>query len=262
MADELSVVTPSAPSPASTPAARSEPRPVAAKPPVTPATEKRLAAEKPEAAKPATAPGRAAEPVVKTRIDKQERIPTAAERAEAEYQRAAAARRQGSLDAALAGYRSALEYYPEHAGARQGLAAQLIDARRYDEAEDVLRKGTEIAPTRLSSTLALARLKVERNQVAAALELLQKNAAAGEASAEFQGFTGALLNRAGRSAEAVERYRHAARLSPGEGRWWAGLGIALDASGKPSEARDAYLRARQSPDLPPDLAQHVDQRLR
>jgi MSHA biogenesis protein MshN len=92
--------------------------------------------------------------------------------------------------------------------------------------------------------------------------LLQKNAAAGEASAEFQGFTGALLNRAGRSAEAVERYRHAARLSPGEGRWWAGLGIALDASGKPSEARDAYLRARQSPDLPPDLAQHVDQRLR
>ncbi|MBI5107527.1 MAG: tetratricopeptide repeat protein [Rhodocyclales bacterium] len=246
MADELSAVAPVVPSPASAPAARSEPRPVAVKPAAMPATEKRSAVE----------------PVVKTRIDKQERIPTAAERAEAEYQRAAAARRQGHLDAALAGYRSALEHFPEHAGARQGLAAQLIDARHYDDAEDVLRKGTEMASTRLSSTLALARLKVERNQVAAALELLQKNAVAGESSAEFQGFTGALLNRAGRSAEAVERYRQAARLSPGEGRWWAGLGISLDASGKPSEAREAYLRARQSPDLPPDLASHVDQRLR
>lgn len=263
MADELSVVAPTAPSPVLAPAARSEPRPLAAKPAVTPATEVRSAAEKPDVTKSAATPiRRSPEPVVKTQIDKQERIPTGAERAEAEYQRAAAARRQGNLDAALAGYRSALEHFPEHAGARQGLAAQLIDARRYDEAEDVLRKGTEIAPTRLSSTLALARLKVERNQVVAALELLQKNAGAGEASAEFQGFAGALLNRAGRSAEAVERYRHAARLSPGEGRWWAGLGISLDASGKPSEAREAYLRARQSPDLPPDLALHVDQRLR
>jgi hypothetical protein len=40
------------------------------------------------------------------------------------------------------------------------------------------------------------------------------------------------------------------------------LGIALDASGKAAEAREAYQRARQSPDLPTDLALHVEQRLR
>ena len=263
MADELSVVAPPSSAPMSPPAARSEPRPAAVKPVVSPTTEKRSAADKPDPAKPAAAPIReVAEPVAKTRIDKQERVPTATERAEAEYQRAVVARHQGSTDVALAGYRSALELSPDHAGARQALAAQLIDARRYDEAEDVLRKGTELAPARLSSVLALARLKVERNQVAAALELLQKHGGAGESSAEFQGFAGALLNRVGRAAEAAERYRQATRLSPGEGRWWAGLGISLDASGKSSEAREAYLRARQAPDLPPDLAQHVEQRLR
>jgi len=125
-----------------------------------------------------------------------------------------------------------------------------------------LLKGTELTSARLASTLALARLKVERNQADAALELLQKNAASGERSAEYQGFAGALLNRAGRSAEAVEHYQAATRLAPNEGRWWAGLGIALDAAGRNLDAREAYQKARSLPGLPADLAQHIEQRLR
>ena len=210
---------------------------------------------------PTSAVGKSA-PAVDGRIDKQERLPSPAERAEAEYRRALQAYRLGNMEQAAAGYRATLADYPEHAAARQALAAMLIDARRYDEAEELLSKGTELAAVRLASILALARLKVERNQTPAALELLQKNAAAGENSAEYQGFAGALLNRAGRSAEAVERYLAATRLAPNEGRWWAGLGIALDAAGRPAEAREAYQKARSLPGLPPDLAQHVEQRLR
>jgi MSHA biogenesis protein MshN len=196
------------------------------------------------------------------RIDKQPRLPSPAERAEAEYRQGVQAQRQGNADAAAASYRAALEDHPEHAAARQSLAALLIEGKRFDEAEEVLRKGAEQASTRLASTLAWARLKVERNQAPAALELLQKHAASGERSADYQGFLGALLNRAGRVAEAVERYQAATRLAPSEGRWWAGLGIALDAAGKSTEARDAYQKARSLPGLPPDLAQHIEQRLR
>jgi MSHA biogenesis protein MshN len=210
---------------------------------------------------PTSAAGKSA-PAVDGRIDKQERLPSPAERAEAEYRRALQAYRLGNMEQAAAGYRATLADYPEHAAARQTLAAMLIDARRYDEADELLSKGTELAAVRLASILALARLKVERNQTPAALELLQKNAAAGESSAEYQGFAGALLNRAGRSAEAVERYLAATRLAPNEGRWWAGLGIALDAAGRPAEAREAYQKARSLPGLPADLAQHVEQRLR
>lgn len=196
------------------------------------------------------------------RIDKQVRLPSPAERAETEYRRAVQAQRQGNLDQAAAGYRAALEDYPEHSAARQTLAGMLIEARRFDEAEELLRKGTELAPVRLASILALARLKVERNQAPAALELLQKNAATGENSAEYQGFAGALLVRGGHAAEAVERYQAAARLAPNEARWWAGLGIALDSAGRTAEAREAYQKARTLPGLPADLAQHIDQRLR
>lgn len=196
------------------------------------------------------------------RIDKQERLPSPAERAEAEYRRAVQTHRQGNLEQAVAGYRSALDDHPEHPAARQALAGLLIEARRFDEAEDVLRQGVELTPVRLASILALARLKVERNQMPAALGLLLDNAAVGENSADFQGFAGALLNRVGRAAEAVERYQAAVSLAPGETRWWAGLGIALDSAGRTAEAREAYQKARALPGLPADLAQYIDQRLR
>jgi MSHA biogenesis protein MshN len=201
-------------------------------------------------------------PVPEPRIDKQLRMPSAAERADIDYRRGILAQRQGDADGAANGYRVALDSYPEHAAARQALAALLIEAKHFDEAEEVLRKGTELAPVRLASALAWARLKVERNQAPAALDILQRYAATGERSAEYQGFTGALLNRGGRSAEAAEHYLAATRLAPSEGRWWAGLGIALDAMGKTQESREAYLKARALPGLPADLAQHIEQRLR
>ena len=195
-------------------------------------------------------------------ISKQPRLPSAAERAEADYRRGLAAQRQGQTEEAAARYQAALSEQAEHTAARQSLAALLIELRRYDEADAVLRQGLALGPARLASTLALARLNVERGQTAEALELLLGNAAAGERSADYQGFAAALLNRAGRHQEAAERYQAAARLAPGEGRWWAGLGIVLDAQGKTAEAREAYQRARGLPGLPADLALHIDQRLR
>ena len=201
-------------------------------------------------------------PVLEPRIDKQVRLPSATERADLDYRRGILAQRQGDTDGAANGYRAALDTYPEHAAARQSLVALLIEAKHFDDAEDILRKGTELAPVRLASALAWARLKVERNHAPAALEILQKHAAAGERSAEYQGFTGALLNRVGRAADAVEHYQAATRLAPAEGRWWAGLGIALEAAGKVQESREAYLKARSLPGLPADLAQHIEQRLR
>lgn len=226
-----------------------------------PKTPERLADAAPSRA-PVVALPRVPTAPAEGRIDKQARLPSAAERAEIEYRRGVLAQRQGRGDEAGGSYMAALEAQPEHAAARQTLAALLIEAKRFDEAEELLRKGTELAPVRLASTLALARLKVERNGAPAALELLLKNSASGESSPEYQGFAGALLNRAGRAAEAVERYQAATHLAPNEGRWWAGLGIALDAAGKSVEAREAYQKARALPGLPADLAHHVEQRLR
>lgn len=196
------------------------------------------------------------------RIEKQEHLPSPAERAEAIYQAGREAQRAGRLEDALAQYQAALALVPEHAASRQALAGLLIDAQRWDAAEKTLREGVDLPPTRLASTLTLARLFVERNQTPAALDLMQQQAASGEKSAEYQGFLAVLLNRAGRAREAAERYQAATRLAPSEARWWAGLGIALEADGQSAAAQDAYLKARSLPGLPPELAAHVEQKLR
>lgn len=248
MADQLSVVPPPEASSAKS-----------MTPPAKPV--ERAAASDSEARLPALAAAKPV-PVAEPRIEKQVRLPSATERADTDYRRGIQAQRQGDADGALNGFRAALDTYPEHAAARQALAALLIETRHFDDAEEVLRKGSELAPVRLASVLAWARLKVERNQAPAALDILQKYAAAGERSADYQGFSGALLNRAGRATEAAEHYLAATRLAPAEGRWWAGLGIALEAAGKAQESREAYLKARALPGLPADLAQHIEQRLR
>ena len=257
MADQLSAMSATPPKTGPKTEPKTEPKTPAIAPSLPKSPPQAAAAT--AAAKPAVR--EPAEPV-ESRIDKQVRLPSPVERAEADYRRGLLAQRQGNADGAAGSYRAALENYPEHAAARQTLAALLIDARRFDEAEELLRKGTELPSARLASTLALARLKVERNQAGAALDLLLNNAASGERSAEYQGFAGALLNRAGRTAEAVEHYRAATRLAPNEGRWWAGLGIALEAAGKAPDAREAYQKARALPGLPADLALHIEQRLR
>jgi MSHA biogenesis protein MshN len=202
------------------------------------------------------------EPAAESSINKQPRLPTAVERAEADYRRGLLAQRQGQKDEAAARYQAALAEHAGHAAARQSLAALLIELRRYDEADALLRKGVALPAVRLASALALARLMVERGQAAAALDLLLENAAAGERSADYQGFVAALLNRAGRHREAAERYQAAVQLAPNESRWWAGLGIALEAEGKPAEARAAYQKASGLPGLPAELALHIEQRLR
>lgn len=196
------------------------------------------------------------------RIEKREHLPSPAERAEAIYQAGREAQRAGRLEDALAQYQTALAQAPEHAASRQALASLLIDAQRWDAAEKTLREGIDLPATRLASTLMLARLFVERNQIPAALDLMQQQAASGEKSAEYQGFLAVLLNRAGRAREAAERYQAATKLAPSEARWWAGLGIALDADGQTAAAQEAYLKARSLPGLPPELAAHVEQKLR
>lgn len=209
-----------------------------------------------------TSPVQQSPATAEARIEKQLRQPTPAERAETEYRRGMALQRQGQADDALNRYRAALADQAEHVAARQTMAALLIEMRRFDEAEDVLSKGIALAPTALPSTLALARLKVERGEAPAALDLLLAHVAAGERSAEYQGFLATLLNRAGRRSEAMERYQAATRLAPNEARWWAGLGIVLEAEGKTAAAREAYVQARALPGLPDDLTQHIEQRLR
>ncbi|MBL8412817.1 MAG: tetratricopeptide repeat protein [Propionivibrio sp.] len=184
------------------------------------------------------------------------------ERAETEYRKAIAAVNQGRIGEAVDGLHNALRQEPLHIASRQLLVKLLLEAKRTDEAAQVLQEGLQGQPAQIGWAMSLARLQVDRKDFTGAWQTLNYSLPAAGSNADYQGFMAHVLHRLGRHKEAAEHYQAATRLSPGDGRWWLGLGLALEEEGRVSEAREAFLRARQSGNLGTELSALVEQKLR
>lgn len=182
--------------------------------------------------------------------------------AETLYRQAVTAHRQGRSSEAISGLQNALAADGRHVAARQALLSLLIEQRRWLEAQTVASAGLAIDPSQSGWAMALARLQLEQGQVADAEQTMAHHAGHGERNPDYQAFHGLLLRKLQRPADAVERFRAATRLRPDEGRWWYGLGTALDANQQSQDAREAFVRARDCGNLPPELAAAVESRLR
>lgn len=204
----------------------------------------------------------AARGAARPQISKQPAGGNSAEQADLEYRRGLAAIKRGDTTEAGEALRSALHLSPAHIGARQALLGQLTEQQRWADAETLALDGVGLLPQRAEWALLAARLMYERGEADLALETLNQHAAAARQNADYQIMHALLLQRAGRYADAANCYRTALALRPNEGRWWFGLGRALDADRRDGEARQAYEKARESGNLPPDLQQSVDRRLK
>lgn len=195
-------------------------------------------------------------------IEKSVPVGSPRERAESEYRKALAALNQGRQAEAVDGLRDALKQDATHVVPRQLLLKLLFENKRFDEAVELLQEGVRLQPTQISWAMSLARLQVDRGDLPGAWQTLQASLATAANSADYQGFAAHVLQRLGRHKESVEHYQAATRLAPGEGRWWLGLGLALEADGRAAEAREAMLRAKASGTLGTELLNLVEQKLR
>ncbi len=195
-------------------------------------------------------------------IDKRAQTLTPQQFAENNYREAANFLNQGRLADAQEGFRRALQNYPAHIGARQGLFGLLLDARKNGEAEQLLQEGLTLNSNQPGFAMALANLQYERGDIAGAIDTMQKSAPAAQASPDYLARLAGLLQRQSRHREAIESYQAALRLAPGSGVWLMGLGISLQALNRNSEAQDAFRRARATNTLNPELQAFVDQRLK
>jgi len=201
-------------------------------------------------------------PKLEPRIDKRMASRTPQERAEAHYQRGVTAHQAGQINDSADAFMAALREDARFAPARQAQAGLLIGQSRHDEALALLHEGIALSPQQPTLALMLARLQAERLDLSAAADTLK--AASGNATnnAEYQGFHAAILQRAGRHAEAAEKFSAALRLAPANSVWWMGLGISLSASDQSAAAREAFMRAKTTGALPPEAGQYVELRLR
>ncbi|MFH0933833.1 MAG: tetratricopeptide repeat protein, partial [Pseudomonadota bacterium] len=181
--------------------------------------------------------------------------------ADNEFNKAAQAAQQGKTEEAIAGYQRALRLDPLHHDARRALAGVLLGANRTSDAETLLQEGLQRDSRESSFAMLLARMQVEREAIPLALETLQKTLPYADRQPEYHAFVAALLQRENRHKEAVTHYQIALQLSPGNGIWWMGAGISMQAVERTADARDAYQRALATQSLSAELTAYVQNKL-
>lgn len=224
-----------------------QPRPISASEPAKPAPQ------------PVASP---AEPAAEAQIDKRNKGGAGREMAEAEYRKGMQAMKRGETAAALPLFLRAVEFDPAHVRARQALLSVLVSARQWTEARQVAEQGLALDPAQSGWAVILARLQFEQGDAAAATATLERHAVHARSDADFQGLFAYLLQKQQRPAEAAERFKAALAMRPTEGRWWFGLGVALESTGHGGEAKEAYAHAKEAGNLPADMTGIVEQKLR
>ena len=186
---------------------------------------------------------------------------TKAEQAENAYRDAVLLVREHRANDAEQRLRSALALNPQHAYARETLAGLLVEQGRWLEAQTLLEEGVKLLPAQASMAFMLARLYAEQGKNAAALQLLERVQPQAGGDPDYAAFMAALYQRTGRNSDAIKSFRQAISARPTEGRWWAGLGISLEAENDRDGARAAYRHATDL-NLDPRLAEYVTDRLK
>jgi MSHA biogenesis protein MshN len=125
-------------------------------------------------------------------------------------------------------------------GAARLLLAR-VAARQGDVSGALQALGPQPTPGESSDWLRLrAQLLLKQGSLGQAETALDQLGGGDSADPELAGLRGALRQRQGRHGEAVESYRRAIALQPGQSRWWLGLAISLEASERFEEALQAY----------------------
>jgi MSHA biogenesis protein MshN len=194
-------------------------------------------------------------------IDKRPKANEKNDLAESEYRKGMQAASQGDHPSALPALRRALEIDPGHAKARQALLAVLANLRQWDEVKRVARQGLSLDPAHSGWATMLARLAYEEGDIDGALKTMEAHAAHAAVDADFNAFFGFLLQKRQRFADAAQHYQAALRQRPNEGRWWYGLGIALEAAGRGDDARAAFVKARAAGNLPAEMRASIEEKL-
>jgi MSHA biogenesis protein MshN len=187
------------------------------------------------------------------------RTDTPSQRAENAYRRALGVLEDGRVTEAIATLQAGLQIDPRHEAARQTLVGLLIEAGRPDDAMRQLQAALAMDARQPALAMLLARLQLERG--GPAIDTLMRTLPYAAGNGEYHAFLAGVLQREGRVHEAADHYQAALKRSPGNGVWWMGLGIALQAEKRDAESATAFVQAQASGTLSPELQAFVERRL-
>ncbi|MEH6531992.1 MAG: tetratricopeptide repeat protein [Photobacterium frigidiphilum] len=179
--------------------------------------------------------------------------------ADIEYDRAMKLLKQGNSKKAIVHLESAIKYQPDWIKVRQKLAALYYGKADTRKAVTVLQQGLSREGEQPELRLTLAKLLVNESQPQAALNVLARIPK--EENAAYMAMRGALSQQLKNNAMALNSYQQLVKSEPYDGRWWMGLGIALERDSNGEKAKEAYQQALLMGRVSAKSQQFIQQRL-
>ena len=196
-------------------------------------------------------------------LKKKHRPLNSRQQAEIAYQKGYKLLQQGRMREGKEFLRDALALYIPHIKAREMLAGIYIKSGHLISAAELLSEGVKIAPEYPLFAKLYARVLLEQNNPALAIQILERGSVAAEINVEpdYYALLAATYQRVNRHDKAVDIYLQLVKIHPSAGVWWLGLGISLEKSGKNKEALEAYQRAQKTGSLKGGLVKFADNRV-
>ncbi|MCG7584296.1 tetratricopeptide repeat protein [Photobacterium sp. OFAV2-7] len=179
--------------------------------------------------------------------------------ANVEYKKAQKALKEGDSRKAIGFLTQTLKYQPEWVKARQKLAALYYGRGDTRKAIATLQDGLVLDGDQPDLRLTMAKLLVNESQQQAALNVLSRMPK--QRHSGYLAMRGALAQQLNNNDLAMSSYKLLVTEEPYDGRWWLGLGIALERSKEAEKALDAYKQALLMGRISSQSQQFIQQRL-
>ena len=176
-----------------------------------------------------------------------------------EYNKAEKALKQGDSRKAIGYLESAVKYNPEWITARQKLAALYYGRGETRRAMVSLQQGLALDSGQPDLRLTMAKLLVNESQQQAALSVLSQMPP--YAHSGYLAMRGALAQQLNQNDLALSSYQNLVKAEPYDGRWWLGLGVALERGQEWEQAEEAYQQALRMGQISGETQQFIRQRL-
>lgn len=140
-------------------------------------------------------------------------------------------------------------------------ASLLLSQQRYEDAEQLLNTYSAELPGHLPLAKLQVRLAIAQQRYIDALALLDRYSVPLNRDAEFMSLRAGIYQAQQDYNAAILVYQALLQYDDRQSRWWMGMAVAMDASGRRIEARQAYQSAVAVGDLDHTLSQYATARL-
>ena len=167
----------------------------------------------------------------------------------------------GRLTEAEAKLQQILKDKPSDVNARELLIGLQLRADRSAEAAEQIQQGLKFYPHRENLVLLHARMLLDKQDVDAAIRVLEDQVRKKKAGSKTLAMLAPLYQKKSRFASSEQLYRKLLEYDPAEAPYWVGLAVSLEALAKSDEAASAYQRALNSGGLSESLQRYAMQRI-